>query len=63
MLIMHAMFNLPVQQAGGIATTGTKRILDIVPTNIHERCSVFLGSKDDVADVIKFYKEVPSDTK
>jgi len=51
------------EQAGGVATTGTKRILDVVPTDIHERCSVFLGSKDDVADVIKFYKEVPSDSK
>ncbi|KIM49117.1 hypothetical protein M413DRAFT_15302 [Hebeloma cylindrosporum] len=50
------------EQAGGIATTGTKRILDIVPTNIHERCSVFLGSRDDVLDVIKFYKEIPVDS-
>ncbi|KAG5221282.1 Fructose-1,6-bisphosphatase [Salix suchowensis] len=31
--------------AGGIATTGTKRILDIVPTSIHERCPVFLVAK------------------
>ncbi|KAF7976690.1 hypothetical protein HWV62_5836 [Athelia sp. TMB] len=45
------------EQAGGIATTGTKRILDIVPTSIHERCPVFLGSKDDVSDVMKFYKD------
>ncbi|KZP11975.1 inositol phosphatase [Athelia psychrophila] len=48
------------EQAGGIATTGTKRILDIVPTGIHDRCSVFLGSKDDVADVMKFYKDEPA---
>jgi fructose-1,6-bisphosphatase I len=45
------------EQAGGIATTGTKRILDIVPVSIHERCSVFLGSKDDVQDLMKFYQE------
>jgi fructose-1,6-bisphosphatase I len=45
-------------KAGGIATTGTKRILDIVPKSIHERCPVFLGSKDDVQDLMKFYKEV-----
>ncbi|THH27502.1 hypothetical protein EUX98_g6695 [Antrodiella citrinella] len=44
------------EQAGGLATTGTKRILDIQPTNIHERCSVFLGSKDDVLDLTKFYE-------
>jgi fructose-1,6-bisphosphatase I len=48
-------------QAGGIATTGTKRILDINPKSIHERCPVFLGSRDDVQDLLKFYKEVPSD--
>jgi fructose-1,6-bisphosphatase I len=45
------------EQAGGIATTGTKRILDIIPTSIHERCPVFLGSRDDVLDLMKFYKE------
>jgi len=49
------------EQAGGIATTGTKRILDIVPKSIHERTPVFLGSRDDVQDVMKFYKDVPSD--
>jgi len=48
------------EQAGGIATTGTKRILDIVPTGIHERCPVFLGSKDDVTDLMKFYKDEPA---
>ncbi|KAF7304883.1 Fructose-1,6-bisphosphatase [Mycena kentingensis (nom. inval.)] len=45
------------EQAGGIATTGTKRILDIMPTSIHERCPVFLGSKDDVNDLVKCYSE------
>lgn len=44
------------RQAGGLATTGTKRILDVQPTNIHQRCSVFLGSKEDVQDLIKFYE-------
>ncbi|KAH8117596.1 inositol phosphatase [Phellopilus nigrolimitatus] len=43
------------EQAGGVATTGTGRILDIIPTSIHERCPVFLGSKDDVNDLLKFY--------
>ncbi|KAG7092454.1 Fructose-1,6-bisphosphatase, cytosolic [Marasmius oreades] len=44
------------EQAGGIATTGKKRILDIIPTNIHERCPVFLGSRDDLQDLMKFYQ-------
>ncbi|BGP44042.1 Fructose-1,6-bisphosphatase [Rhodotorula kratochvilovae] len=46
-----------VEQAGGLATTGTERILDIVPTDIHQRCPVFLGSKEDVEDVIKFHEQ------
>ncbi|KAK2466916.1 hypothetical protein APHAL10511_001174 [Amanita phalloides] len=45
------------EQAGGIATTGYQRILDVEPKSIHERCSVFLGSQDDVLDLLKFYKE------
>jgi len=44
------------EQAGGIATTGTQRILDIVPASIHGRCGIYLGSSDDVQDVIKFYQ-------
>lgn len=44
------------EQAGGMATTGTKRILDIHPTEIHARCPVFLGSKEDVKDLIKCYE-------
>ena len=39
------------EQAGGLATTGTQRILDVQPKSIHERCPVFLGSKDDVNDL------------
>jgi len=45
------------EQAGGLATTGRQRILDIQPKEIHERCPVFLGSKEDVQDVIKFYEQ------
>jgi len=43
------------EQAGGLATTGTQRILDVQPKSIHQRLPVFLGSKDDVEDLIKCY--------
>ncbi|BGP22859.1 Fructose-1,6-bisphosphatase [Rhodotorula toruloides] len=46
-----------VEQAGGLATTGTKRILDIQPTSIHERTPIYLGSKEDVEDLQKFFKD------
>ncbi len=39
---------LIVEQAGGRATDGKNRILDIVPRNIHQRTPVLLGSVDDV---------------
>jgi fructose-1,6-bisphosphatase I len=45
------------EQAGGLATTGRGRILDVVPKDIHERSPVFLGSKEDVEDLLKFYNE------
>jgi len=37
-----------VEQAGGAATNGRERILDIQPTKLHERVSVVLGSKNEV---------------
>jgi len=39
---------LLIEQAGGKASTGTERILDLVPTSVHQRTPVFLGSKDNV---------------
>jgi len=45
-----------VEQAGGLATTGTKPILDIQPTEIHQRTGIFLGSKEDVEDLMKYYQ-------
>ncbi|ORY32572.1 putative fructose-bisphosphatase [Naematelia encephala] len=45
------------EQAGGVATTGSQRILDVIPKNIHGRCPVFLGSKEDVEDLKKFYAD------
>ena len=40
-----------VEQAGGAATNGAMRILDIQPEKLHQRVPVFLGSKNEVARV------------
>ncbi|MFZ1500851.1 MAG: class 1 fructose-bisphosphatase, partial [Giesbergeria sp.] len=40
-----------IEQAGGAATNGKERILDIQPTKLHERVSVILGSKNEVERV------------
>jgi fructose-1,6-bisphosphatase I len=37
-----------VEQAGGAATDGVSRILDIEPTDLHQRTPLFIGSKSDV---------------
>merc|ERR1712200_378922 len=41
-----------MEQAGGAASNGVIPILDIQPDKIHQRCPVFLGSKEDVQDVL-----------
>jgi fructose-1,6-bisphosphatase I len=46
-----------MEQAGGLATTGTTPILDVEPRSIHQRTPIFLGSKDDVEDLIKCFQE------
>ena len=45
-----------IETAGGKATTGKERILDIKPKNMHERCGVVLGSAEDVDEVTKLYE-------
>jgi fructose-1,6-bisphosphatase I len=42
------------EQAGGMATTGEARILDLVPEALHQRTPLIIGSKDDVADYADF---------
>ncbi|MFB9158465.1 class 1 fructose-bisphosphatase [Chromobacterium violaceum] len=46
-----------IEQAGGAATNGHQRILDIVPTKLHERVAVFLGSKEEVELVTRYHSE------
>ena len=46
-----------VEQAGGAATDGRGRILDISPHKLHQRVPVFLGSKDEVAQVTRYHQE------
>ena len=44
-----------VEQAGGAATNGEQRILDLQPTQLHQRVSVFLGSKNEVDHVTQLH--------
>jgi fructose-1,6-bisphosphatase I len=42
------------EQAGGAATTGHERILDVQPTDVHQRVAVALGSAEDVREYQDF---------
>jgi len=46
---------LLVEQAGGAATTGRQRILDIQPTKLHQRVPVILGSRNEVERVTAYH--------
>ncbi len=44
-----------IEQAGGAATNGRQRILDIQPSTLHERVSVILGSKNEVERLTSYH--------
>jgi len=43
-----------MEAAGGTASDGTQRILDIQPTELHQRCPIFIGSKNMVHKALEF---------
>jgi len=45
-----------IEQAGGVASTGRERILDIQPTGIHQRVPVILGSRNEVERLASYHK-------
>lgn len=46
-----------IEQAGGMATDGRTRILDIQPTSLHQRVPVFLGSREEVERITGYHSE------
>jgi len=45
-----------MEQAGGKASTGTGRILEVIPTTVHQKTAVFMGSAKCVDAVESFHK-------
>jgi fructose-1,6-bisphosphatase I len=46
-----------IEQAGGAATNGQQRILDIAPSQLHQRVAVYMGSKNEVDLVTRYHQE------
>ena len=49
--------SLIVEAAGGLATNGTDRILDIVPSSLHQRVGVIIGSRNEVERARSLYRQ------
>ncbi|HEY4555753.1 MAG TPA: class 1 fructose-bisphosphatase [Lysobacter sp.] len=49
--------SLLVEQAGGAASTGRGRMLEVQPTGLHQRVPVFLGSRNEVETAVRYHRE------
>jgi fructose-1,6-bisphosphatase I len=49
--------SLLVEQAGGAASTGRQRMLEVQPTGLHQRVPVFLGSRREVEAAVRYHHE------
>ena len=56
LLYESAPMAMILEQAGGAASTGYGRILDVKPLHIHQRVPTFLGSMENVFELDQFYK-------
>ena len=52
-----------VEQAGGAATNGRQRIMDIQPEALHQRTGVVLGSKNEVERVARYHSDAAASIK
>lgn len=55
LLYEGAPMSFIMEQAGGLSTTGTQRVMEITPEIVHQRVPIVMGSKNDVQEVIDAY--------
>jgi fructose-1,6-bisphosphatase len=46
-----------VEQAGGGASTGHERVMDIEPTSLHQRVPLILGSRNEVQRIERYHRD------
>lgn len=46
-----------IEQAGGLATTGRERVLEIRPTELHQRIGFIFGCRDEVERIVRYHAE------
>lgn len=62
LLFEAAPLSLVVEQAGGLASTGRQRILEVVPAALHETVPVILGSRNEVERIERYHKDFDEGT-
>jgi len=55
LLYEGAPMSFIMEQAGGLSTTGTERVMEVSPEIVHQRVPTIMGSKNDVQEVIDAY--------
>ncbi len=53
---------LLIEQAGGAASTGRERVLDVQPAELHQRVPVILGSRNEIERIARYHAEFDSGT-
>jgi len=61
LLYEGAPMSFIMEQAGGLSTTGTKRVMEITPDVVHQREPIIMGSKNDIQELIDAYAAAGSD--
>jgi fructose-1,6-bisphosphatase I/sedoheptulose-1,7-bisphosphatase len=46
-----------IEQAGGAATTGRHRVLDVIPNDVHQRISFMFGAREEVSRIEEYHRE------
>jgi len=46
-----------VEQAGGVASTGRQRLLDVTPNEVHQRISLIFGAREEVERIAEYHRE------
>jgi fructose-1,6-bisphosphatase len=52
--------SLLVEQAGGRATTGNQRLMEVKPESLHQRVPLILGSRNEVERIERYHAEYES---
>jgi fructose-1,6-bisphosphatase I len=55
LLYEGAPMSFIMEQAGGLSTTGRKRVMELQPEVVHQRVPIMMGSKNDIQEIIDAY--------